>query len=83
LVSLSIAVTVTGVPNVTLEGTLKVRELWSVVVVPVPVPEAVSLLPPQATRQQNRAKNISSNNGREDFTLIDFIILISLFMRDR
>ena len=29
------------------------------------------------------SKNISSNNGREDFTLIDFIILISLFMRDR
>jgi hypothetical protein len=39
------------------------------------VPE--SLLPPQATRQQNRAKKISSNAGRENFTLIDFIILIS------
>jgi hypothetical protein len=39
------------------------------------VPE--SLLPPQATRQQSRAKKISSNTGRENFTLIDFIILIS------
>jgi len=48
--------------------------------VPVPVPVlvlGVSLLPPQATRQQNRAKNISSNNDRENFALVDFIILIS------
>jgi hypothetical protein len=79
VVSLSIAVIVTGVPYVTLEGTLKVRELRSVVVVPVPVlvPVVSSLLPPQATRKQNRGKNISSNNGRENLALIDFIILIS------
>ena len=37
----------------------------------------VSLLPPQATRQQNMAKKISSNKDREYFALIDFIILIS------
>ena len=52
VVSLSIAVTVTGVPYVTLAGTLKVRELRAVVVVPVPV----SLLPPHPLRQQNRIK---------------------------
>jgi len=27
----------------------------------------VSLLPPQATRLQNRARKISSNNGRDNF----------------
>jgi len=80
--SLTIAVAVTGVPNVTLDGTLKVRELRSVVVVPVPVPVPVpvlvsSLLPPHPLRQQNRAKQISSNNDRKNFALIDFIILIS------
>jgi len=37
----------------------------------------VSLLPPQATRQQSSAKKISSNSDREYFALIDFIILIS------
>jgi hypothetical protein len=36
-----------------------------------------SLLPPQAVRQQNRAKEISSNNVRENFALVDSIILIS------
>jgi len=76
--SLTIAVAVTGVPNVTLDGTLKVRELRSVVVVPVPVLVLVSsLLPPHPLRQQKRAKQISSNNDRKNFALIDFIILIS------
>jgi len=37
----------------------------------------VSLLPPHPLRQKNRAKKISSSAGRENFTLIDFIILIS------
>jgi hypothetical protein len=46
--------------------------------VPVPVPVLeVLLLPPQAIRKQNRGKNISSNNDRENLALIDFIILIS------
>jgi len=82
VVSLSIAVTVTGVPNVTLEGTLKVRELKSVVVIFVPVPVS-SLLPPQALRQKNRAKKISSNAGRENLVVIDFTIFTLLFPRER
>jgi hypothetical protein len=68
---LSVAVTVTGVPNVTLEGTLKVRELRSVVVVPVVAPL------PHPQRQQNRAKQISSSNGRRSLDLVDFAILRS------
>jgi hypothetical protein len=38
---------------------------------------AVSLLPPHPLRQQNRIKKISSNNGRENLVLIDFVILLS------
>jgi hypothetical protein len=76
--SLSSAVTATGCPKDTLDGTFKVREGAAVVVpVPVPVPELVSRLPPHPLRQKNRAKKISSSAGRENFTLIDFIILIS------
>jgi hypothetical protein len=82
LASVSTAVIVTGDTYVTLDGALKTREAAAVVVL-LPVPEASSLLPPQALRQQNRAKKISSNAGRENFTLINFIILISFFMRDR
>jgi hypothetical protein len=44
---------------------------------------ASSLLPPQALRQQNRAKQIISNNGCENFALMDFIILLSFMMRNR
>jgi len=77
VVSLSIAVTVTGVPYVTLEGTLKVRELRSVVVVFVPV-TASSILPPHPLRQQNRAKQISCSAGRENLAVIDFTIFTLL-----
>ena len=76
LASLSVAVAVTGVPNVTtLEGILKVREAVVVVGVPLPV---VSPLP-HPLRQQNRAKQISSSNGRRNLALIDFTILLSFF----
>jgi hypothetical protein len=84
VVSLSIAVTVTGgVPYVTLDGTLKVRELRSVVVVPVPVPVLLSTLPPHPLRQKNRAKKISSSAGRENLAVIDFTIFTLLFPRER
>jgi hypothetical protein len=43
-------------------------------VVSVPVS---SLLPPQAVIKKSMAKEISSNNVRENLVLIDFIILIS------
>ena len=80
LASLSVAVAVTGVPNVTtLEGMLKIRELRSVVVVPVPVLVALVSPLPHPLRQQNRAKQISSKNVRDNFTLIDFTILLSFF----
>jgi hypothetical protein len=77
LPSLSIAVTVTGVPDVILEGTLKLREPRLVVVVPVPVPVVSPL--PHPLRQQNRAKQISSSNGRRNLVLIVFTILLSFF----
>jgi hypothetical protein len=77
LPSLSIAVTVAGVPNITLEGTLKLREPRLVVVVPVPVPVVSPL--PHPLRQQNRAKQISSSNGRRNLVLIVFTILLSFF----
>jgi len=48
LASLSVEVAVIGVPNVTLEGTLKARELRLVVVVLEPVPVPVSAPLPQA-----------------------------------
>ena len=55
LASVSVAVAVTGVPNVTtLEGMIKVRELRSVVVVFVPIPVAVVSPLPHPLRQQNR-----------------------------
>jgi hypothetical protein len=74
LASVSVAVAVTGVPNVTtLEEILKVRE--AEVVVPVPVVAPL----PHPLRQQNRAKQISSSNGRRNLALIDFTILLSFF----
>ena len=83
LASLSVAVAVTGVPKVTtFEGMLKIRELRSVVVVPVPVPVVSSPLP-HPLRQQKRAKQISSSIVRENFALVDFTILFSLFLMDR
>jgi hypothetical protein len=83
LESLNIAVTVTGVPYVTLDGTLKVREPRSVVV-PVPVLVAVvSILPPHPLRQQNKAKQISNSAGRENLAVIDFTIFTLLFPRER
>jgi len=55
LASVSVAVAVTGVPNVTmLEGMIKVRELRSVVGVFVPVPVAIVSPLPHPLRQQNR-----------------------------
>jgi hypothetical protein len=89
LASLSVAVAVTGVPKVTtFEGMLKIRELRSVVVVPVPVPvpvlvAVVSSPLPHPLRQQKRAKQISSSIVRENFALVDFTILFSLFLMDR
>jgi len=80
LASVSVAVTVTGVPNVTtLEGMIKVRELRSVVVVFVPVPVAIVSPLPHPLRQQNRVKKISSSIVRENFALVDFTILFSFF----
>ena len=79
LASRSVAVAVAGVPNVTtLEGMLKVREL-RLVVEPVPVSVAVLSPLPHPLRQQNRAKQISSKNVRENFALVDFTILFSFF----
>ena len=86
LASVSVAVAVTGVPNATtLEGILKVREAVAVAVVVVPVPVPI-LVPvpvvsplPHPLRQQNRAKQISSSNGRRNLALIDFTILLSFF----
>ena len=85
LASLSVAVAVTGVPKVTtLEGMLKVRELRSVVVVLVPVLVAIVSPLPHPLRQQKRAEQISSSSiVRENFALVDFIILFSLFLMDR
>jgi hypothetical protein len=82
LASLSVAVAVTGIPKVTmLEGMLKVRELRSVVVVPVSVPVLVVVVSPlpHPLRQQKRAKQISSSIVRENFALVDFTILFSFF----
>jgi hypothetical protein len=77
LAFLTVAVAVTGVPYVTLE-TFKVI-VGDVVVVPEPV--LVSALLPQAVIKQNRMKEISSNNNCGNFTLINFAILLSLFLR--
>jgi hypothetical protein len=38
-----------------------------------------SLLPPQAVIKKSIAKEISSNNVRDNLVLIDFIILISFY----
>jgi hypothetical protein len=38
-----------------------------------------SLLPPQAVIKKSMAKEISSNNVRDNLVLIDFIILISFY----
>ncbi|PKN53140.1 MAG: hypothetical protein CVU55_02710 [Deltaproteobacteria bacterium HGW-Deltaproteobacteria-13] len=74
--SRSVAVAVTGVPNLTLDGTLKVREgVRVVVLLPVPVP--VSPLLPHPIRQQNKTKEINRNNSLENFALIDFTMLLS------
>jgi len=85
LASLSVAVAVAGVPKVTtLQGMLKIRELRLVVVVSVPVLVAVvSPLLPHPLRQQKRAKQISRSIVRDNFALVDFTILFSLFLRDR
>jgi hypothetical protein len=82
----SSALTVIVVVAESLEGTVgdeaeMLREAAVGVVGVVGV--AVSLLPPHPLRQQNRIKKISSNNDCDNFALIDFIILISFFMRDR
>jgi hypothetical protein len=47
----------------------------------VPVPEDVSLLPPQATRQQSAIKEISSDNDRNNLALINFVILLPFLKR--
>jgi hypothetical protein len=75
LASLSVAVAVTGVPNVTLEGMLKVRELRSVVVVPVPVVAPL----PHPLRQQNKTKRIIRFKKDKSFFLVDFAILLSFY----
>jgi len=82
LASVSTAVTVTGFPKVTTDGTLKTREATEVVVVLLPVSvEDVSLLPPQAIRQQNSEKEISSHNDRDNLAWIDFTILLPFLKR--
>jgi hypothetical protein len=78
LASLSVALAVIGVPNVTVvEESVKVR-VGVPVIVPPPV-SAVSVLPPQAIRQQNRNKEKSRHNCRNNFALITLIIITLLF----
>ena len=81
----SMAVTVSVVASELSELTVgdEAAMVRDVAVVVVLVPVDSSLLPPQAARQQNMAKKINSNAGRGNFALINFIILISLFMRNR
>jgi len=62
--------------DVTVGGEAKRSREAAVGVVGV-VGVAVSLLPPHPLRQQNRIKKISSNSGRENLVLIDFVILLS------
>jgi hypothetical protein len=82
LASLSVAVAVMGVPNVTVvDESVKVR-VGVPVVVPPPVSppvSAVSALPPQAIRQQNRNKEKSRHIGRNFFARITLIIITLLF----
>jgi hypothetical protein len=91
LVSLSVAVAVTGVPNeTTLEERPKVKELRLVVVVlePVLVPVPVSAPLPHPLRQlrqpkhQNRIRKINGRNGHDNFALVDFAISFSSFIRN-
>lgn len=88
LASLSVAVALRGVPNITeLEAVLKVRELRLVVVgvvgvvvvvvVVAPVVAVVAGLPPHPLRQKNRAKKISSSNGCNNLPLVNLAIVIS------
>ncbi|MGA2553635.1 MAG: hypothetical protein ABSF20_02485 [Smithella sp.] len=79
--SVSSAVTVTGFPKVTTDGTLKTREATEVVVVLLPVEDDELLLPPQATRQQSAIKEISSHIDSDNLVWIDFTILLPFLKR--
>ena len=86
--SVSVAVALTGDPYVTLFTVVdplvkvNVRKPWVVVVVLLPVEEeVVSLLPPQAIRQQSAIKEISSDNDRNNLALINFVILLPFLKR--
>jgi hypothetical protein len=48
--------------------------------VDVPPPVSSSVVPPQAVRNKSIAKEISSNNVRDNFVLIDFIMLLSFLL---
>lgn len=75
----TVAVAVTFDPVETeLEESFRVIDEKSVVVVLLPVLES-DLLPPQAMRQENKAKEIKIHNDRRKFFLADFVMLISLF----
>jgi len=57
------------------EVTVEVMAMLNPVEVLPPVPS--SKVPPQAVRNKSIAKEISSDNMRDDFALFDFIILLS------
>src|SRR5208337_2558276 len=86
--SVSVAVAVTGDPNVTLFTVVdplvkvNVRKPWVVVVVLLPVDDDDELLlPPQAIRQQSAIKEISRHNDRDNLVWIDFTILLPFLKR--
>jgi hypothetical protein len=81
LASRTVAVAVTGVPNVKiLEGMLKIREAALAEGQSVPVHGTVtdSLLP-HPLRQQKRTKRIRRLKKDKNFFLVDFAILLSFF----
>ena len=80
---LNVAVAVTGVPKETVpDERVKVRELWSVVVVLEPESSPVVSLLPQAMTNKASKRQISSPNDRENFDPVDFNISFSLLNRE-
>jgi len=85
LASLSVALAVIGMPNVTVvEESVKVSVGVPVVVSPpLPPPvSAVSGLPPQAIRQQIKNRERSSHSGWKNFDLLASIIITLLLNRE-
>ena len=74
VLSVSVAVIMLDSPAAR-EVTVEVMAMLNPVEVLPPVPS--SKVPPQAVRNKSIAKEISSDNMRDDFALFDFIILLS------